>query len=50
MLFTMMVSAELWLWRVAEDECSGLYPTTEVPASFVVLDPMGHDHDLICRR
>ena len=41
MLFIMMVSAEPWLWRVAEDECSGLYPTTEVPASFVALDPMG---------
>ena len=48
MLFTMMVSAELWLWRVTEDGCSGLYATTEVPASFEALDPMGHD--LICRR
>ena len=53
MLFTMMVNAEraeLWLWRMVEDGCSGLYATMEVPASSVALDPMGHDHDLICRR
>ena len=54
MLFTMIVNAELRLWRVAEDGCSGLCATREVLASFVALNPMGiclrHDHDLICRR
>ena len=40
MLFTMMVSAEVWLWRVMEDGCSELCATTEVPASFVVPGPM----------
>ena len=41
MLFTMMVDAELRLWRVAEDGCSGFCARTEVPASFVALGPMG---------
>ncbi len=37
----MMLSAELRFWRVVEDGRSGLRATTEVPASFVALGPMG---------